>query len=81
MYEVKGIDEKDFPIVTVRTSKYKVILNRFIESQLERGKVNASDIRTDAKVIQTALRKLAKKMGKDFEIVVNEDKEVFIRKL
>jgi len=81
VYEVIAIEEKDFPVVTVRTSKYKVILNRFLESQLERGRIDAKDIKTSHKTIQTALRKLAKKQNKDLEIVVDENKVVFIKKL
>lgn len=80
-YEVQPVEEKDFPIVTNRTSKYTVVINRFINSQLERGKINCSDITAESSAIQTALRKIAKKLSKDLDIVVNEQKEVFIRKL
>lgn len=80
-YEIEAIEEKDYPVVKTRTSKYTVIINRFLGSQLERGKINCADIPTDAKQIQTALRRIVKKMGKDIEIVVNDKKEVFMKKL
>lgn len=80
-HEVQPVEEKDFPIVTNRTSKYTVVINRFINSQLERGKINCSDVSATSQAIQTALRKIAKKLSKDLDIVVNEQKEVFIRKL
>lgn len=80
-YEVSPVEEKDFPVVTNRTSKYTIVLNRFINSQFERGKINCSDITAEPSAIQTALRKIAKKLSKDMDIVVNEKKEVFIKKL
>jgi len=80
-YEIKPVEDKEFPIVPTRSSKYAIILARFISSQLERGKVNCADIKTNPKAIQTSLRKQAKKLGMELEIVVNEDKEVFIKKI
>ena len=84
-YEVKAVEQKDFPISTIRSSKYTVIMNRFIDSQLERASIDVSDITkgigiSEDKKIQTALRKLADKKSLEVEIIV-QNKIVFIRKL
>jgi hypothetical protein len=78
-FEFKDVSEKDFPIVAVRNSVYKNVINDFIETQLQRGTVDLSGIAKPVKVIQTSLRRNAK--GRNIEIVVNESKIAFFKKL
>lgn len=78
-FEFKDVNENDFPVVSVRTSVYKQVVNDFIESQLQRGSVDLSGLSATQKQIQSGLRRVAK--DRNLEITVNDKKIAFIKKI
>lgn len=81
MVEFVAIEKaEDFPKVT-RTSAYKKILKDFLASQLQRAEADGSDLQGKPTTIRSALKRTAKKMNLDLDIVVDENKKISIRKV
>ena len=79
-YEFKDVSKVNFPVVSVRSSVYKNIINEFKATQLERALVDLSNLTATAKQIRSALRRIAR--DTNIEITeVTEDKKLFIRKV